>query len=70
VRYSLPRDGVVSLELLDVAGRRLAALNLGEQHAGSHALDWDLGMRAPPGLHFLRLRFGSETRMVRAITLE
>lgn len=70
VRYNLPRDGAVSLELLDVAGRRLASRDLGEQSAGPHTLDWEPGIRTSAGLQFLRLRFGRESRTIRAITLD
>ena len=63
VRYTLPREGHVALELLDVAGRLLATRDLGVQGAGPHAFDWDPRTRVPTGLHFVRLSFGGEKRM-------
>ncbi len=70
MRYSLPRGGDVSFALLDVSGRLLASRELGWQPAGAHAFEWDLGLRVPPGLHFVRLGFGPQTRTVRAVTLD
>jgi hypothetical protein len=70
VRYNLPRDGRVSFELIDVSGRRLAARDLGEQQSGPHSFDWDASILPTAGLCFVRLRFGSESLTVRAITLD
>jgi hypothetical protein len=70
VRYTLPSEGDVTIELLDIAGRRLASRELGVQSAGAHDLQWKPTPRLPAGLHFVRLRFGAESRMARAITLE
>jgi hypothetical protein len=53
VHVTLPAAGPATLELLDVAGRRLASTRLQgplEDHAES------LGNAAPPGLYFVRLR--------------
>ena len=70
LRFTLPREGDVSVELLDVAGRRVASRDFGSMPAGRHALDWAPGVRVAPGMHLVRLRFGGETRTVRAVTLE
>lgn len=70
LRYTLPRDGHVRLELLDVAGRMLAEHDLGLQDAGSHAYDWAPPTRIAAGLQFVRLRFGADTRTVRAVIVE
>ena len=70
LRYTLPREGHVRLELLDVAGRMLAAHDLGIQSAGPHAYDWAPPTRIAAGLRFVRLRFGADTRTVRAVIVE
>ena len=70
LRFTLPREGEVSVELLDVAGRRIAAHDFGALPAGRHSLDWSPGVRVPPGVQLVRLRFGIETRTMRAVTLE
>ncbi|MEQ1833808.1 MAG: hypothetical protein ABL977_12195 [Candidatus Eisenbacteria bacterium] len=70
LRYTLPRAGHVQLELLDVAGRMLAVHDLGIQSAGPHAFDWAPQTRVHAGLQFVRLRFGGDTRTVRAVIVE
>ncbi|MEQ1833809.1 MAG: hypothetical protein ABL977_12200, partial [Candidatus Eisenbacteria bacterium] len=70
LRYTLPRAGQVRLELLDVAGRMLAAHDLGVQGAGPHAYDWAPRTCIAAGLQFVRLRFGGDTRTVRAVIVE
>ena len=59
VRYTLAAAGHVSLELLDVAGRRVHTLAAGAKPAGPHAetleLRDDAGRRLPSGLYFVRL---------------
>ena len=70
LRFTLPREGHVSVELLDVAGRRVASRDFGPLPAGRHALDWAPVGRVAPGVHLVRLRFGDELRTVRAVTLE
>ena len=57
------------MEILDVAGRRVAVRGLGSLPAGPHALEWNLGHRIGPGVHVVRLRFGDEVRSARAVTL-
>lgn len=54
--YSIPSDGDVRLELFGVDGRRVALLDAGHRHAGSHVAS----LRAPggwTGVHLARLRW-------------
>lgn len=56
---ALPREAHVSLELFDVAGRRLATLAEGVYPAGVHPVTWDGRTdqgRAAAGVYFLRYR--------------
>jgi flagellar hook assembly protein FlgD len=59
----------VSLELLDLQGRRVRRFELGAQPAGEHGIRWDGldgdGRPAPAALYFLRLRIGAELRTSR-----
>ncbi len=54
---TLPRTGDASLELLDVAGRRLEALDLSALAAGDHQLQFRVAQRKP-GMYWARLRQG------------
>jgi len=71
IRFDLARREVVSLQVFDVAGRRVRTLALGEpMAAGAHAADWDgrddAGVRLRAGLYLCRLDAGglSETRRI------
>jgi hypothetical protein len=62
VRFSLPTDAPARLELLDVAGRRIASREVG---IGQHTLDLGAGQHLAPGLHLVRLTQGVNTRTTR-----
>lgn len=57
VRMTLPREGRVSLELLDVTGRRVRALDRGTLSAGTHDVTLDLRGLAP-GVYRVRMMHG------------
>ena len=52
LRYAIPHDGVVALEVFDVSGRRVGTLTKGPSSAGAHELQWNV-QRA--GVLFVRL---------------
>ena len=62
VRLSAPDAGAASVEILDIAGRRVAALQLG----GDHAAEWDpaaaTGGAVPPGVYLARALRADGTR--------
>jgi choice-of-anchor B domain-containing protein len=69
----LPDAGEASVEVLDLAGRRVRTIHRGEASAGPLMLTWDgrdaSGREVPAGLYFARATAGSEralTRFVRA----
>lgn len=70
LHFSLPEPGRVSAELLDPSGRRLASRDLGERTAGPQSLSWTLERRVTPGLYFLRVRFGLQSRTIRTVILD
>jgi hypothetical protein len=74
IRFVLPGDGLVTLTILDVAGRRVARLEDGFLPAGEHAARWDRrgadGAIVPPGVYVCELRFGGKTRSGRISVLE
>ncbi len=70
LRFALP-DGVPArIEMLDVAGRRVFASELGTPGAGWHTLALRADERPRPGLYFVRLRAGSITRTSRLVVSE
>ena len=62
IRYGLPREMAVSLDVYDMSGRRVASLACGRQPAGFHTVVWDgrsaAGERLPSGVYLYRLKAG------------
>ena len=66
LRFDLAEAGRATLEVLDVAGQRVASLWSGEATAGRHTVRWDglddRGARRPAGMYFARLAAGGQVR--------
>ncbi len=69
VSFTLPVKAPATLELVDVAGRRVLAREVGGLGPGSHVVDLDGAGRVPAGLYFIRLRQGAGSVTVRGIIL-
>jgi len=70
IAFTLPADGRVRVEVLDVTGRRVALLADGVRPAGQYEIRWsprDSGAEA--GVYFVRLASSSGTRVRRLVTL-
>jgi uncharacterized repeat protein (TIGR02543 family) len=67
--FSLAGEGAATVEVLDVAGRRVATLARGTWPAGPHELRWDGrdtgGSAVRAGVYFVRLHAGAGTRVRR-----
>jgi hypothetical protein len=69
----LPRAGAVTVDVLDLAGRRVRVLAVGTFPAGNRELTFDgrddAGRELPPGMYSVRARIGGEvsTRMLMRI---
>ena len=70
VEFSLPDDGVATIELLDVSGRRILMRDLGVPGPGTHTVDLAAGRRYPAGLYLVRLRHAGSERVRRVTLLE
>jgi hypothetical protein len=66
VHFTLPTDAPARLELLDVAGRRIASHEVG---IGQHTLDLGASQCLAPGIYLVRLTQGENTRTTRAAVL-
>jgi hypothetical protein len=64
VRFDLPRDGHVSLDLYDVRGARVAEIFRGHLTAGRHEKPL-LGERLASGVYLVRVSSGGQTQEVR-----
>lgn len=61
-QFDLPRAEQVTLDVLDVQGRRVALVTSGRYPAGSHSVTWEGrsgGGRAAAGVYFYRIAAGS-----------
>jgi hypothetical protein len=69
VRFTLPKQADVDLSVFDLSGRKVATLAKGSLSARSYEYKWD-GAGAGAGIYFVRLRVGSETYNLRAVSLK
>jgi probable HAF family extracellular repeat protein len=69
IRYSLPRSSDVSIEIYDILGRLVEALNVSEQIAGEHQISWNAADQ-PSGTYFYRMQAGDYTDTKRMVLLK
>jgi uncharacterized protein (DUF362 family) len=63
VTFAVSRQGPVSLELMNAAGRTEARLHAGTLHKGKHSVNWRAGRRLAAGAYFLRLNHAGAIRV-------
>lgn len=73
IEYALTAPAAVRLEVLDLAGARVARLVEGPVAPGAHTAFWngrsDAGREMPPGVYVIRLTTGGNESVVRALKL-
>ena len=66
IRFDMPEDGIVSLKIYDVLGRKVITLLHAEIPAGQHAYSWNgkdmYGRMAATGIYFYRLKTTGYTK--------
>jgi hypothetical protein len=70
VHFSLPRAAAATLALFDLGGRQVVAREVGALGAGQHIVNLGEGRRLRPGLYFLRLRQGANTRITSVVVMD
>jgi flagellar hook assembly protein FlgD len=74
IAFSLTEPGDVTLEVYDVAGRRVAILLDRHMDAGAHVAHWDGrtsdGERAASGVYFYKLAAGDERTSRKMVLLK
>jgi hypothetical protein len=69
IRFVLPVTGSVTLELLDIAGRRVWSTSTVTLAAGEHAVPLADGRKLPAGVYLLRLSHGVRAATKRVVVL-
>jgi hypothetical protein len=71
LRYTIPSDGAVRLNIYDESGKLVAGLVNGEQAAGTYEVRWDgfnsSGVPAASGIYFARLEHGALSQTTKMI---
>jgi hypothetical protein len=67
IRFGVPREADVTLEIFDVLGRKSATLVSGIVQPGVHEVTWDCSS-CPSGMYVVRMRSG-DTVMMRKMLL-
>jgi hypothetical protein len=70
VHFALPSNARASLELFDLAGRRIEEQAVGALGAGRHAVELAPARRLAAGIYLIRLTQGANTRSVRSVVLD
>ncbi len=70
VALSLPGGGPASLELLDLAGRRVAMREVGSLGAGGHRVTLTTDRALRPGVYLVRLTHAGQTRSLKVAVLD
>lgn len=65
IAFALPDGAAASLELLDLAGRRVLRREVGSLGAGRHTVALNTGAVRAPGVYFVRLVRAGESRSTR-----
>ena len=66
--FSLPSHDDAGLELLDISGRRVVGMDLGDLGPGRHAVNLANGGPIAPGIYFVRAK-NSDISVVRRMVV-
>jgi hypothetical protein len=69
VHFTLPSAAPATLEVLDVAGRRLASREVGGLGPGPHDLVLNVASGWRPGLYLVRLRQATRSLTAKAVVV-
>jgi flagellar hook assembly protein FlgD len=69
IAYELPKSADVTIEILDILGRRIDLLISAKQDAGHYAVTWD-GKDKSSGIYFYRIQAGDFTETKKMLLLK
>jgi hypothetical protein len=70
VAFTLPAAGDARIEVLDVAGRRVARRDVGPLAAGRHVVELAEARSLAPGVYVIRLSFAGRTLQARGVVMK
>jgi hypothetical protein len=72
IAYSLPASGTVSLEVMDLLGRRVRAIEQGFQSEGEHFAEFDArNAGLSSGIYYYRVNYsGHYSKTMKAVLLQ
>lgn len=74
IAFTLPRSGLVTAEVFDLLGRKVALLCSGRMDAGAQSVVWngryDSGAAASSGVYFYRVRFDSQSQTRKMVLIK
>lgn len=69
IRYTLPKQMHIGIEIYDIAGRKIRTLLDGRQIAGTHAVAWDgkdeHGVQVKPSIYFVKSNGISSSKIIK-----
>ncbi len=68
ITFTLPRDGEIEIDVLDLQGRHVAEVIHGSLAAGEHGVEWK-GQSLSPGLYFLKYLYPGGSHVSRVVRL-
>ena len=69
IKYSLPSESNVSIEIYNILGQRVVTIYDGIQQAGEHTIIWDAS-KFPSGVYFARLQTDDYSKSVKMVLLK
>jgi len=69
IEVEIPSEGILTVDVFDLTGRRVSSLYSGELSAGTHNFTWD-GSGEPSGIYFIKASFGGESAVQRAVLMK
>jgi len=69
LRYSLPRQSPVTLNIYNLVGQRIATIFQGEKPAGEHSVSWDASAFSS-GIYFARLETDNGSKNIKLVLLK
>jgi len=69
IRYNLPSDSDVTIEIYDILGRKVETLFDERKRAGKHTIIWDAA-DIPSGVYFVRLQTDDYSKNIKMVLLK